>query len=169
MVSKRLVFLILAAGLLTSATRPGFAEKPLRLFFEKNIETAKRPEPQTHTVREGEWLIRILEEKGYTRQEIRELLPVVKELNPDITDLNKLRPGQTLQLPDEPPAILKIRPAIPPESKKKTYTVESDKIWRVQIRPTLHADCKFLRFGLCGSYSELLSVSHELLSVQSQL
>lgn len=125
MVSKRLVFLILAAGLLTSATRPGFAEKPLRLFFEKNIETAKRPEPQTHTVREGEWLIRILEEKGYTRQEIRELLPVVKELNPDITDLNKLRPGQTLQLPDEPPATLKIRPAIPPESKKKTYTVKS--------------------------------------------
>lgn len=125
MVSKRLVFLILAAGLLTSATRPGFAEKPLRLFFEKNIEAAKRPEPQTHTVREGEWLIRILEEKGYTRQEIRELLPVVKELNPDITDLNKLRPGQTLQLPDEPPATLKIRPAIPPESKKKTYTVKS--------------------------------------------
>ena len=91
MVSKRLVFLILAAGLLTSATRPGFAEKPLRLFFEKNIETAKRPEPQTHTVREGEWLIRILEEKGYTKQEIRELLPVMKELNPDITNLNLLR------------------------------------------------------------------------------
>lgn len=125
MFSRYLAFLILAACILTSTTRSAFAEKPLRLFFEKTIQTVKRPEHQEYVVKEGEWLIRILAAQGYSNTEIQKLLPVVQEMNPDIADLNKLQPGQVLQLPNQPTS-LKIRPAVRPDSyKKKNYKVRA--------------------------------------------
>jgi LysM repeat protein len=125
MVSRYSVFLILAACILTSITQPAFAEKPLRLFFEKTVQTVKRPDHQEYVIKEGDWLIRVLRAQGYSDTEIQKLLPVVREMNPDIADLNKLRPGQILQLPNQTPS-LKIRPAVRSDvSKKKLYTVKA--------------------------------------------
>ncbi len=95
---KRVYLLILGMCILTSRTAPGFAEKPMRLFFEKSIPS-EYPDGQEHTVQKGEWLVRILTNKGYSSSQIHGLLPTVQQLNPHIPDLNTLRPGQIILLP----------------------------------------------------------------------
>jgi len=62
---RRAVLLILALCFLTSITKPGFSEKPLRLFFEKNIRVEQKTGDK-HIVKQGEWLYKILESKGYS-------------------------------------------------------------------------------------------------------
>lgn len=96
---RRVALLILALCFLTSATTPVFSEKPLRLFFEKNIQVETAPK-DGHTVKEGEWLFKILTDKGFSGSQISEMMPRLESLNPHIPDINKLRPGQVIQLPD---------------------------------------------------------------------
>jgi hypothetical protein len=96
---RRAVLLILALCFLTSITSPGFSEKPLRLFFEKNIAVERQP-GEEHVVKQGEWLFKILESKGYSASEIQTLLPGIQSLNPHIPNMNRLMPGQVIQIPD---------------------------------------------------------------------
>lgn len=96
---KRAVLLILALCFLTSITKPGFSEKPLRLFFEKNIPVDPQSR-QEHIVKQGEWLFKILEAKGYSPSQIHRALPGIEALNPHIPDINQLTPGQVLHLPE---------------------------------------------------------------------
>ncbi len=126
---RRAVLLILALCFLTSITSPGFSEKPLRLFFEKNIPVDRQP-GEDHVVKQGEWLFKILESKGYSASQIQTLLPRIQTLNPHIPDMNRLLPGQVIQIPDFSSAsgiaVTPPRPAPPAGSYDKTpYVVRS--------------------------------------------
>ena len=101
---RRAVLLILALCFLTSITKPGFSEKPLRLFFEKNIPVGPQS-GQEHIVKQGDWLFKILQSKGYSPSQIQEALPGIAALNPHIPDINRLMPGQVLQIPEVPSAL----------------------------------------------------------------
>ncbi len=101
---RRAVLLILALCFLTSITKPGFSEKPLRLFFEKNIQVDRKPGDE-HIVKQGEWLYKILESKGYSATQIQRILPDIKTLNPHIPDINRLMPGQVIQIPEASSAV----------------------------------------------------------------
>jgi len=119
---KRAVLLILALCFLTSITKPGFSEKPLRLFFEKNIPVDPQSR-QEHVVKQGEWLFKILEAKGYSPSQIQQAIPGIEALNPHIPDINRLMPGQVLQIPEFSPAsslgIKRPKPVVPPDSYEK--------------------------------------------------
>ena len=126
---RRAVLLILALCFLTSITSPGFSEKPLRLFFEKNIPVERQP-GEEHVVKQGEWLFKILESKGYSSSQIQTLLPRIQTLNPHIPDMNRLMPGQVIQIPDissaSGVAVTPPRPTSPAGSYDKTpYVVRS--------------------------------------------
>lgn len=126
---RRAVLLILALCFLTSITSPGFSEKPLRLFFEKNIPVERQP-GEEHVVKQGEWLFKILESKGYSASQIQTLLPRIQTLNPHISDVNRLMPGQVIQISDissaSGVAVTPPRPASPAGSYDKTpYVVRS--------------------------------------------
>jgi hypothetical protein len=127
---KRAVLLILGVCVLTSITRQGFSEKPLRLFFEKNIHVEAEAD-QEHSVQQGEWLFKILQAKGYTDTQIYRLMPDIREINPHIPDLNRLRPGQVIRLPGSAPAqapsaAVRIQSQVPPGTYDKLpYVVRS--------------------------------------------
>ncbi|NCC23742.1 MAG: LysM domain-containing protein [Deltaproteobacteria bacterium] len=53
----------------------------------------------SHTVSKGEWLFKILRESGYCQDDCRVLLPEIRALNPDIGDVEILKPGQVVFLP----------------------------------------------------------------------
>jgi murein DD-endopeptidase MepM/ murein hydrolase activator NlpD len=126
---RRAVLLILALCFLTSITKPGFSEKPLRLFFEKNIRVEQKPGDE-HIVKQGEWLYKILESKGYSATQIQRILPDITALNPHIPDINRLMPGQVIQIPEassatdtgirRPPRL-----AAPKSYKKTPYVVRT--------------------------------------------
>ena len=126
---RRAVLLILALCFLTSITSPGFSEKPLRLFFEKNIAVERQP-GEEHVVKQGEWLFKILESKGYSASEIQGLLPGIQSLNPHIPDMNRLMPGQVIQIPEisstAGSVVARPKPTTPPGSyEKMPYVVRS--------------------------------------------
>lgn len=127
---RRAVLLILALCFLTSITRPGFSEKPLRLFFEKKIDVEAKPGAE-HIVQEGEWLLKILQKKGYSGSQIHQLIPGIQALNPHIPDVNRLMPGQVIQIPENsfttnPPPQAKNPAPLPPASyEKMAYVVRT--------------------------------------------
>ena len=126
---RRAILLILGLCFLTSITRPAFSEKPLRLFFEKNI-SAESESGAEHTVQQGEWLFKILANKGYSGSQIQQLMPEIQSLNPHIPDLDRLKPGQVIRIPEgisttpsQPP-----RPSanVPDDTyEKKSYVVQT--------------------------------------------
>lgn len=126
---RRAVLLILGLCFLTSITRPAFSEKPLRLFFEKNIGVEAEP-GQEHTVRQGEWLFKILQDKGYSGTQIQQLMPGIQALNPHIPNLSHLKPGQVIRIPEgiaaAPPAPPRPSQDTPPETyEKRAYVVQT--------------------------------------------
>ncbi len=127
---RRAVLLILALCFLTSITRPGFSEKPLRLFFEKNIDVEAKP-GEEHIVQEGEWLLKILQKKGYSGSQIQQLIPGIQALNPHIPNVNRLMPGQVIQIPENsftpnPPSQARMPAPSPPGSyEKMAYVVRT--------------------------------------------
>jgi hypothetical protein len=95
---RRFFLCILVPCLLTSLGTPGFSEKPLRLFFEKDT-TANPIQTKQYTVKDGDCLVNILNKNGYTTAEIHRLLPTIQQNNPHIRNLDKLLPGQRLYIP----------------------------------------------------------------------
>lgn len=103
---RRILFPFLILCLLTSATTPGLAKRPLRLVFEKSIAAKPKPKAKDasqYTIKPGEWLYKILEARGYSKTQINQLMPTIQALNPNIADINHLQPGQVLQLPAASP------------------------------------------------------------------
>ncbi len=96
---RRFFLFILVQCLLTSLATPGFSEKPLRLFFEKDT-TATQVQSKQYTVKDGDFLFKILLEHGYSNAEIYKLLPSIQQSNPQIQDINRLLPGQNLYIPN---------------------------------------------------------------------
>ncbi len=128
---RRVLHLILALCLLTSITTPGFSEKPLRLFFEKNIDVEADPKLQ-HTVQKGEWLYKILAGRGFSGAQIQRLMPDIQAMNPHIPNLDRLLPGQVIRLPEgmtttaPPPAPPRPAPDVPKDSyETRAYVVRS--------------------------------------------
>lgn len=117
---RRAVLLILCLCFLTSISRPGFSEKPLRLFFEKNISLENEP-VEEHTVRQGEWLFKILQDKGYSGSQIQQVMPAVQALNPHIPDLARIKPGQVIRLPEGAAAAPAPTPRPPADVQKGSY------------------------------------------------
>lgn len=116
---------LLALSLLAIMTQPVLAKKPLRFFFEKNIEVKTKP-GEKHTVQEGEWLYSILRAKGYADTRIQEFLSAIQALNPHIPDINRLKPGQVLYIPNALPAATRKPPPLPPDSNgKEPYVIRS--------------------------------------------
>jgi len=115
--SRRVVLFL---GLLAIMTQPVLAEQPLRLFFEKNIQVETKPEGG-HKVQEGEWLYGILKAKGYSAARIKESLAAIQALNPHIPDINRLKPGQIIHIPDALPAanVTRNTAPVPPGSFEK--------------------------------------------------
>ena len=74
------------------------ARKPIRLFFEKQLADSSL-ETREHTVRQGEWLYKILKNSGFSEDRISSILPLLRRLNPHIKDLDRLAPGQHLVIP----------------------------------------------------------------------
>lgn len=126
---RRATLFILGLCFLTSMSRPGFSEKPLRLFFEKNLDAQPKTGDE-HTVRQDEWLFKILSEKGLTGSQIQRMMPEIRAMNPHIPDLDRLRPGQVIRIPEgmptAPPPPPRPATDVPPDSyEKKAYVVQS--------------------------------------------
>jgi LysM domain. len=45
-------------------------------------------------------LLKILQKKGYSGSQIQQLIPGIQSLNPHIPDVNRLMPGQVIQIPE---------------------------------------------------------------------
>lgn len=95
---RRFFLFILVPCLLTSLGTPGFSEKPLRLFFEKDT-TSNQVESKQYKVKDGDYLFKILLKHGYTNEEIYKILPSIQQNNPHIPDMDRLLPGQNLYIP----------------------------------------------------------------------
>lgn len=150
---RKIALLILGVCLLTSISNPGFSEKPLRLFFEKNISSSTHVNLEEHEVQAGEWLYKILINKGYSPAEIDSLLPHILEHNTHISDINYLKAGQKLILPPDIPGKKHVTTSITPASETLTpkaehisYTVQSgDSLGSILLRHNMPASIAFGR------------------------
>lgn len=107
-----------------------WGEENVRLFFHKTA-AGKAPEGPKHVVREGEWLYKILEDAGFSREEFPQVIPKVRAMNPHVADFNHLRAGQVLYLPRAPKAGKAsashrppVSPSAPPTLLRKEYVVQ---------------------------------------------
>ncbi|MCK7477579.1 MAG: LysM peptidoglycan-binding domain-containing protein [Candidatus Moduliflexus flocculans] len=73
-------------------------EDTAQLTFSKTAVSKRNY--QTYTVQKGDILSTIIRKlPGITEKDIPRYYQMIKELNPDITDLDRLSAGQTLVLP----------------------------------------------------------------------
>ncbi len=75
---------------------------PPKLWFKKQIPGTKEQDKTKvfrHKVRQGEYIYAILQSYDLQNRELSRCLQEIKELNPDIQDLDKIVPGQTIALP----------------------------------------------------------------------
>lgn len=78
-----------------------WAEENVRLFFHKTA-AENASEGRKHVVRAGEWLYKILEDVGFSREQFPQVIPKVRAMNPHVADFDHLRAGQVLYLPAPP-------------------------------------------------------------------
>ena len=74
-----------------------FASPPI-LFFEKRIKKT-RSEYTLYKIKKGEHIYSILRRLKLPKTEFREYIRKIKQLNPEIKDINKLYAGQIIKLP----------------------------------------------------------------------
>jgi LysM repeat protein len=127
--SLRFFYLILLSlAFLTVTSHDSFAEEDTaHLSFQKTATLSAKTRP--YVVKEGEWLFQIMKaQTGITTHR----LTVIKKLNPEIKDLNKIKPGQVVILPEME------RPLIPEgeeSSPTMNYTIrKGDSISRIAMR-----------------------------------
>ncbi|MGA3207630.1 MAG: LysM peptidoglycan-binding domain-containing protein [Syntrophales bacterium] len=125
----RFFYLILISlTILTVTPHDSFAEEDTaHLSFQKTATLSAKTRP--YIVKEGEWLLHIIRaQTGMTAHR----LTVIKKLNPEIKDLNKIKPGQVVILPEiEQPAV----PEGEEISSTTNYTIrKGDSISRIAMR-----------------------------------
>jgi len=77
-----------------------------------------------YTVKRGDSLLKILSSRGVPRRERRKYLDAIREINPSVTDVNRIVAGKTLRLPTEG----YFTPAKPPaEPEKAIAAAEPEK------------------------------------------
>ena len=120
--------ILLSLTILTVTSHDSFAEEDTaHLSFQKTATLSAKTRP--YVVKEGEWLFQIMRaQTGITAHR----LTVIKKLNPEIKDLNKIKPGQVVILPEME------RPAVPEgeeSSQTMNYTIrKGDSISRIAMR-----------------------------------
>jgi LysM repeat protein len=125
----RSICLILLSLTFLAVTSPhSFAEEDTaHLSFQKTAILSAKTRP--YVVKEGEWLFQIMRaQAGVTAHR----LTLIKKLNPEIKDLNKIKPGQVVILPEME------RRAVPEgeeNSEAMNYTIKKgDSISRIAMR-----------------------------------
>ena len=120
--------ILLSLTFLTVTSYDSFAEEDTaHLSFQKTATLGAKTRP--YVVKEGEWLLQIMRaQAGITAHR----LTVIKKLNPEIEDLNKIKPGQVVILPEME------RPAVPEGEESSSilnYTIrKGDSISRIAMR-----------------------------------
>ncbi|NCD25704.1 MAG: LysM peptidoglycan-binding domain-containing protein [Deltaproteobacteria bacterium] len=132
---RRFFLCILVPCILTSLATPGFSEKTLRLFFEKDT-TANPLQTKKYTVKDGDWLFNILTKNGYSNEEIHRLLPAIQQSNPHIQNLDRLLPGQKLYIP-KPQALKKTKTEKKPKQEKSETSSRIQKPYVVRSGDTV--------------------------------
>ena len=103
MISNKLwsaLILTLLATVILSSQAFTAQEDTAQLTFRKTAITKKKSFQNAYTVQQGDILSAIIRRiPGITEKDIPRYYRMTKELNPDITDLNRLHVGQTIMLP----------------------------------------------------------------------
>ena len=120
--------ILLSLTFLTVTSNDPFAEEDTaHLTFQKTATLSAKTHP--YVVKEGEWLLQIMRaQTGITTHR----LTVIKKLNPQIDDLNKIKPGQVVILPEmERPTVREGEDS----SQTMNYTIrKGDSISRIAMR-----------------------------------
>jgi len=112
---------------------------------------------ETHAVQKGEWLWKILNKKELTKKKnFVELMEILKKLNPELTNLDKIHPGQKIIIPltlapagsAPTPAVAAAPVPVTPSSLEKLeledYTVEmGDSLIKIINRKYASPDMAF--------------------------
>ncbi|MGO9137548.1 MAG: LysM peptidoglycan-binding domain-containing protein [Syntrophales bacterium] len=120
--------ILLSLALLTFTTKECFAEEDTaHLSFQKTATLSAKTRP--YVVKEGEWLFQIMRaQSGVTSHRVT----VIKKLNPEIKDINKIKPGQVLILPERERAAMS---EAQDSSTTMNYTIrKGDSISRIAMR-----------------------------------
>lgn len=125
----RFFYLILLSFVfLTVTSEDSFADKDTaHLSLQKTATLSAKTRP--YVVKEGEWLFQIMKtQAGITSRQFN----IIKKLNPQIKDLNKIKPGQVIILPEmERPVIAEAQEGSP----TMNYTIRrGDSISRIAMR-----------------------------------
>jgi LysM repeat protein len=113
---------------LTVTSQNSFAEEDTaHLSFQKKATLSAKTHP--YVVKEGEWLFQIMRaQAGITSHR----LTLIKNLNPEIKDLNKIKPGQVIILPERERRTV---PESEESSEISNYTIrKGDSISRIAMR-----------------------------------
>lgn len=98
-------------------------EDTAQLKFSKTAVPQKKS--QTYTVQEGEVLSTIIRKiAGVTEKDVPRYYKLVKELNPDIPDINRLYAGQKILLPGKIIAVTKEKTLSPKFAGSQKYAVQ---------------------------------------------
>ena len=123
-----LCLILLSLVIITATCEVVFAqEDTAHLSFEKTAPSKMKT--RTYVVKEGDWLFGIMQSQaGLSLHRST----IIKKLNPNIKDVNRIYPGQVLILPDiEPPASADKDGSLPTEA----YTIKrGDSITRIAVR-----------------------------------
>jgi len=125
---RSIYLILLSLAFLTVTSHDSIAEEDTaHLSFQKTATLSAKTRP--YVVKEGEWLLQIIRaQAGITTHR----LTVIKQLNPQIEDLNKIKPGQVVILPE-----MERRPVPEGEESSQTmnYTIrKGDSISRIAMR-----------------------------------
>ena len=99
----RLFYLVLLSLVFLAVTpKDSFPEEDTaHLSLQKTAKLRTKTRP--YVVKEGEWLLRIMRAQAGIRSH---RITIIRKLNPEIKDLNKIKPGQVVMLPEmERPAV----------------------------------------------------------------
>ncbi|MGC9976331.1 MAG: LysM peptidoglycan-binding domain-containing protein, partial [Syntrophales bacterium] len=141
---RLLYLIILPLVFLTFASQYSCAEEDTaQLSFQKTATVSAKT--RTYVVKQGEWLFQIMRDQaGITSPR----LTIIKKLNPGIKNLNKIKPGQVVIVPEIE------RPTIPggqDSSQTMNYTIrKGDSISRIAMHE------------LNATYSELRKVVDDI-------
>jgi len=140
MIGKRVCFILtltLLALMIPSSQAFAAQEDTAKLTFTKTA-IAKKP-LHTYTVQKGDVLSAVVRRiPGMTEKQIPLYYQMIKELNPEIDNLNKLREGQELILPGKPLAGAPEKTASPPEGKgPQTVSAEGSREYQIKKGDTL--------------------------------
>ena len=132
-----MLILTLLATVILSSQAFTAQEDTAKLTFTKTA-LAKKP-LHTYTVQKGDVLSALIRKMpGITEKEIPQYYRMIKELNPEIDDLNKLRVGQELILPGKPVTVPTDKAALASTDKAaRTDSTEGTQEYRVKKGDTL--------------------------------